>query len=116
MKPSIFFRRLATTMIVTGITAVTIIFSLFTIPALQPWTSWEAVHADLGRINIVAVDRDINNIHINWWTLFSISALYILLSLLIGEETRDSYRWLATQFSRRNQIWERFGTISFPLR
>ncbi|KAH6890839.1 pheromone receptor [Coprinopsis sp. MPI-PUGE-AT-0042] len=97
MGSGVLFRRLTTAMIVTGVLVVTTLFSLFSIPSLKAWTNWQEVHQRLGDVTIITLPQEIAAIRVGWWTLFVISIVYVLLLLVIGEETRDSYRWFVAQ-------------------
>lgn len=103
MTSGVLFRRLTTAMIVTGVSVVTILFSLFSIPSLKAWNNWQEVHVRLGEVTIITLPQEIAAIRVGWWTLFVISLIYVLLLLVIGEETRDSYRWFVAQSVKCNQ-------------
>ena len=103
MTTGVFFRRLATAMIITGIAVVTTLFGLFSIPTLKPWANWEAVHSKLAEVSIVVAPQEVAAIRVSWWTLFVLSLIFIFLLLVIGEETRDSYRWLVAQSTKSHK-------------
>ncbi|PPQ96632.1 hypothetical protein CVT26_010672 [Gymnopilus dilepis] len=104
MNSSIFYRRLITGMILTGALILISLSSLFSVHSFQPWTSWNDVHSQMSQIEIVTSPDDIINLRFSWWAYFAISCLYIFLSLIIGEETRDIYRWLRDLFKGRNNL------------
>ncbi|TFK26923.1 STE3-domain-containing protein [Coprinopsis marcescibilis] len=118
MTTSHFFRRLTTGMAIAGVSVVAIIFSLFSIPTLQPWNSWDDVHAHVSRINVVVSRQELGNISFDWWRVAVLSIIYIIFSFAAGEETRDSYKWMKAQYARRDQILQsiRCVSISFPVR
>jgi pheromone a factor receptor len=68
-------------------------FSVLSISSFEPWTSWSTVHAESTVINVVVSPNDINSIQITWWGIPTVSIIYIFLSFLIGEESRDALRW-----------------------
>jgi pheromone a factor receptor len=124
MSSGILFRRLATAMIVTGVLVVTTLFSLFSIPSLKPWTNWQEVHAHLGEVTVITLPQETAAIRVGWWTLFVASIIYILLLLVIGEETRDSYRWFVAQSMKcqqrvqqlQSKIKRKLESTSFSIR
>lgn len=113
MTSSLFYRRLATCMIMTGALSILNFSALFSIPKYKPWISWASVHATLAQVNIVKDEinpdptmphGDFKNIQITWWGIFVISVVYILLSFAIGEEARDAYKWIVKQASQKKTL------------
>ena len=109
MTSSIFYRRLAMCLIMTGSLDVLSFSALFSVPRGKPWISFSSVHATMGIIRIVQPDHDtdINSPHgdllsiqIAWWGMFVVTVIYITLSFAIGEESRDAYRWIKAQSSK----------------
>lgn len=101
---SIFFRQLSTILIMTVVLLVTVIFSVFSAPALVPWSSWSAVHSLLWKVNVVTAAEQLNNKRVGWWIFFTVSVLYIFLSFSMGEETRDGFRWVVLQLRKKRQL------------
>jgi hypothetical protein len=58
----------------------------------------------MGTVEIVQAEGDVNDVQFAWWSSFAISVIYIVLSFTIGEEARDSYRWVREQLSRERKI------------
>ena len=104
MTSSLFYRRLSTCMILAVSITLISLSSLFSIHSFQSWVSWNSAHASMGTVEIVQTEDDVHNIQFAWWSTFSISVLYILLSFIIGEEARDSYRWVRKQLTRERQM------------
>lgn len=104
MTSSFFYRRLATCIILAGSLTLISLSSLFSIHSFQSWVSWDSVHASMGTVEIVQVEDDVNNVRFAWWSTFAISVVYIVLSFIIGEEARDSYRWVHEQLTRKRQM------------
>ncbi|KAF9011852.1 pheromone A receptor-domain-containing protein [Cyathus striatus] len=93
MNSSQFHRRLATVMITNALIFIFTLFSLTFVPVLKPWNSWAQVHAHVREINIVTESSEISVIQISWWGPFAITVVHFLLSLILGEETRDIFKW-----------------------
>ncbi|CAA7263992.1 unnamed protein product [Cyclocybe aegerita] len=104
MTPSIFVRRLATTMIMSGALALIGVFSFFSVPVFQPWVSWASVHASMGKIDVLKSSSDIKVVEMAWWSIFGLSVLYIILVLGLGEETRDLFKWVKEQATRKREL------------
>lgn len=103
---SLFVRRATTCIIMTLISVITTLFSLFLVPTLLPWTSWEHTHQGMARAVILTVPDEINNTRLTWWTIFAMSVAYVLLSFALGEETRDSAKWIHKMWLRRNELFK----------
>ncbi|KAJ4490521.1 pheromone A receptor-domain-containing protein [Lentinula aciculospora] len=84
-----FSRRASTVMIMGSVTTIITLFGNFVRSDIIPWT---AVHRDSTVIAIVKSDVDIVPIEFAWWSVSSISWLYIGLSLVLGEDVRDVIR------------------------
>ncbi|KAF8963271.1 pheromone A receptor-domain-containing protein [Flammula alnicola] len=113
MDPSLFFRRLATCVILTGALCILSFSALFSVPKSEPWTSWASVHALMNQVNIVQVQEnvdptephgDLTSIQVAWWGIFVVSVVYILQSFTIGEEARDAFRWIGEQVTRKRDL------------
>jgi len=104
ISSSLFFRRLATCMSLSGSFTLISLSSLFSIHNFQSWTSWDSVHASMGTVEVVQVEDDVKVVQFAWWSMFAISVLYILFSFIIGEEGRDLYRWIHEQLTRERQV------------
>lgn len=109
LTSSIFYRRLAMCLIMTGSLCVLSFSALFSVPRGKPWISFASVHATMGMIRIVQpdYDTDVNTPHgdllsiqIAWWGMFVVTVIYVSLSFAIGEESRDAYRWIKAGASR----------------
>ncbi|KAJ3719616.1 pheromone A receptor-domain-containing protein [Lentinula guzmanii] len=87
-----FSRRTSTVMIIASVTTIVTLFGHFVRSDIIPWVSWAAVHRNLTVIAIVKSDVDIVPIEFAWWSVSSISWLYIGLSLVLGEDIRDVVR------------------------
>ncbi|KAF8890815.1 pheromone A receptor-domain-containing protein [Gymnopilus junonius] len=111
MNSSMFYRRLITGMVITGTLILISLSSLFSVHSFQSWTSWKDVHSSMAKIEVLKSSDDITSILFSWWAYFAVSCLYIFLSLLIGEETRDIYRWLAKHLKSK----EHLRTLILPL-
>lgn len=101
---SIFFRQLSTSFIMAVVLIIVVIFSVFSTPALVPWSSWDAVHSLLWKVNILTDAEHLNHKRVEWWIFFAVSVLYIFLSFSMGEETRDGARWVALQLRKKRQL------------
>ncbi|EAU87394.2 pheromone receptor [Coprinopsis cinerea okayama7 len=100
---SLFSRKIFVVMFITGVSAVTTLFQLFSIPTLKEWTSWDEVHAKLGEVDILSPE-DAGNVAATWWILFTISTIFIVLTLAFGEETRDAYKSFVKKWNKREEI------------
>nr|AVI69651.1 pheromone receptor [Cyclocybe aegerita] len=47
---------------------------------------------------------DIKVIEMSWWSIFGLSVLYIILVLGLGEETRDLFKWVKEQATRKREL------------
>ena len=104
MTSSLFYRRLATSMSLAGSLTLISLSSLFSVHTSQSWTSWDSVHASMPTVEVVQLQVDVSVVQFAWWSIFAISVLYILLSFIIGEEARESYRWIHEQLTRERNI------------
>lgn len=104
MTSSLFYRRLATCMVIAGSLILISLSSLFSVHSFQSWVSWDSVHASMGTVEILQAEDDINDVQFAWWSTFAISVIYIVLSFVIGEEARDSYRWVHEQLTRKREV------------
>ncbi|KAF8239195.1 STE3-domain-containing protein [Tricholoma matsutake] len=92
MTSSLFYRRIATSFIITGSLCVICLFSVFSISTFESWTSWSAVHAEFSVIDVVTAPADVESILVTWWGIPTVSMIYIFLSFVIGEEMRDALK------------------------
>lgn len=95
MTASLWARTLAISMTVSGVTLLVLLFSMFSLPMSDSWLSWQHVHEHLTEVNIVEEENRIGGIIASWWGLRVITLCYIVLALVLGEETRDIVRYLA---------------------
>jgi hypothetical protein len=98
----------------TAALIVVIAFSVFSAPALVPWSSWDAVHSHLWKINIVTDVEGLNAKQLEWWLFFVISVFYILLLFTIGEEARDAFRWVIRQLVKKREF-PKLHDLQLPL-
>ncbi|KAJ2916350.1 hypothetical protein MD484_g4055, partial [Candolleomyces efflorescens] len=108
---SLFVRRATSCIIMTLISVITTLFSLFLVPTLLPWTSWEHTHQAMSKAVVLTVPDEINNTRLTWWTIFAMSVAYILLSFALGEEPRDSAKWIHKTWLRRNELFKWTGSL-----
>nr|ANB67027.1 pheromone receptor [Agrocybe salicacicola] len=47
---------------------------------------------------------DIKVVEMAWWSIFGLSVLYIILVLGLGEETRDLFKWVKEQATRKREL------------
>ncbi|KAG6886020.1 hypothetical protein C0992_004730 [Termitomyces sp. T32_za158] len=76
------------------------LFSIFTISQFIPYNSWSAVHAEFTTINIIRETDAARSIEIPWLGIPIVSLLYIALVLVLGEETRDAFKWTRGHVSK----------------
>lgn len=114
MTASIFFRELSTSFLMTAALIIVIAFSVFSGPALVPWSSWDAVHSQLWKVNVVTNPDVLNTKRLEWWLFFAVSLLYILLLFTIGEEARDAFRWVVPQLKKKRQF-PKLQNLQLPL-
>ncbi|GLB44324.1 hypothetical protein LshimejAT787_1602540 [Lyophyllum shimeji] len=93
LTASLFVRRVAVSLVMTVLLFVVALFSVFSVSGYRPWTSWAAVHANIKVIDVVQSRDDIKSIQLRWWGVPVMSIVFILLSLVLGEETRDAFKW-----------------------
>lgn len=91
-------------MVIAGSLILISLSSLFSVHSFQSWVSWDSVHASMGTVEILQAEDDINDVQFAWWSTFAISVIYIVLSFVIGEEARDSYRWVHEQLTRKREV------------
>ncbi|KAJ3833884.1 pheromone A receptor-domain-containing protein [Lentinula raphanica] len=84
-----FSRRASTVMIIGAVTTIMTVFGQFIRSNIVPWVSWGGVHRNFRNIAIVKSGVDLVPIEYAWWSVSSISWLYIGLSLVLGEDVRD---------------------------
>ncbi|KAF9522498.1 hypothetical protein CPB83DRAFT_864350 [Crepidotus variabilis] len=84
-------------MLTTATILVIRIFSLFLNPRFVPWVSWEATHANLSQVEIVTSTIGIRASLFEWWSVFAVSVIFVILAYLLGEETRDVGQWIRVQ-------------------
>ncbi|TFK32934.1 pheromone A receptor-domain-containing protein [Crucibulum laeve] len=94
MTSSLFLRRLVTVFSLTTVMALIMLFSIFSTPVTETWSSWDVVHTNMANIRIVWSPDDMLSIHLVWWGFFVLSVLHILISFTIGEESRDAFKWI----------------------
>ncbi|KAJ7085450.1 pheromone A receptor-domain-containing protein [Mycena belliarum] len=88
-----FIRRLSAC---TLLTLTVLIFSF--LPLLDPHPdSWASFQADFSTILIVEQDNEIVAAHRTWWAIPSISTMYILLVLLLGDLGTDTFTWFRSR-------------------
>ncbi|KAG6916883.1 hypothetical protein DXG01_004792 [Tephrocybe rancida] len=114
MGSSIFIRRIAITIITTAVLFVVSLFSVFTISGFLPWTSWAAVHANFTTINVAHSVNETRSIKLVWAGVPIVSIFYIALTLALGEETRDAYRWIGGRIRKIPQ-WRPRPLVLLPL-
>lgn len=112
---SIFNRRLTICMVTTVVLTVTRIFILFLNPTFVPWVSWNSAHAEFTQIKIATSKNDVGPIKCDWWGIFAVSVVFILLSYILGEETRDIGVWVWAQLRKKREPLHLRGLI-LPLR
>ncbi|KAF8884488.1 pheromone A receptor-domain-containing protein [Infundibulicybe gibba] len=100
MSSSLFVRRVAISLIMTGVLTVINLFSVFSISELEQWKSWASVHAQIRLINVVSSQDEIKSIQLVWWGVPVVSIIYIATSLTIGEEIRDMAKWIRDQMTK----------------
>ncbi|KAF9064867.1 pheromone A receptor-domain-containing protein [Rhodocollybia butyracea] len=84
-----FSRRVSMVMIFASVTAIITMFGIFVRSDIVPW---DDVHRDLTVIAILKSDVDLVPVEFAWWTVNSLSWLYIALSLAMGEDIRDAVK------------------------
>lgn len=94
LTASIFVRRVTVSLVMTCLLFVVSLFSVFSVSGYRTWTSWQSVHANITVINVVQSRDDIKSRQLAWWGVPVVSIVFILLSLVIGEETRDAGKWI----------------------
>lgn len=77
------------------------IFSIFSISSYQDWISWAAVHAAFKEVDIIQARVEVGSIQLIWWSTPVPSLLYILLSFTIGEEIRDTAKWVRVLLTKK---------------
>ncbi|KDR78091.1 hypothetical protein GALMADRAFT_245094 [Galerina marginata CBS 339.88] len=65
----------------------------------------------MAKVEVVQSQTDIKNVQFAWWTSFTVSVMYILLCFIIGEEARDSYRWIVGQVTKKRE----FPRLELPI-
>ncbi|KAJ6455213.1 pheromone A receptor-domain-containing protein [Mycena sanguinolenta] len=90
LSAPIFIRRLTKS---TLLTATVLIVTLF--PLLGPHTeSWASFHADFSIIYIVQKPTEILAEELEWWSIPVVSLVYLVLSLVLGDETPNILNWI----------------------
>lgn len=112
---SLFVRRAVTCIIMNLICVITTLFSLFLVPTLIPWTSWEHAHENMGKAVVLTVPDEVSNTRLTWWTVFAMSVAYVLLSFAVGEETRDSAKWIHKTWLRRNEFFDWMRSLRYVI-
>ncbi|KXN85252.1 Pheromone B beta 1 receptor [Leucoagaricus sp. SymC.cos] len=96
MNSGIWSRTLSISMTLTAATLLVLIFTMFSLSTSDPWISWQHVHQHLGEVHIVGeTDQVAGGIKTLWWGLRVITLCYIILVLVLGEESRDIFKYLA---------------------
>ncbi len=103
MTSSIFFRRLSTCLSMTTAFTLILAFSLFFFSPSLPWSSWKSVHSHLSEVKIVTSADEIKVIQFTWWAVFALSALYVVLSFVLGEEARDAFKSVVEHFKKKRE-------------
>ena len=93
MNASSFYRCLIISMTTTFAAGLVSILGSFSGASLHPW-SWATIHASMSEVNIVSSQDQLESIQLAWWGGFVLTALYLLLSYCLGEETRDIFKWI----------------------
>jgi pheromone a factor receptor len=101
MTTSLFIRQLATSLLMVGVAILITLFSFFSVPVFRPWVSWASVHSQFSVIDLVRNSDEIRGFKLQWWGLFVLSVVYILLSFTLGEEARDAFKWARSLIQKR---------------
>jgi hypothetical protein len=83
-------------MAVTTVTLVVLLFSMFALPMSDSWISWQHVHQNLTEVNIVEDSSQAHGIEAAWWGLRVVTMVYIVLALVLAEESRDIFRYIGS--------------------
>ena len=114
MTFSSFFRSLVIYMATTIIASLVYLFCSFFGPPFRPW-SWKTVHASMSEIDIVTSQSDeMESIRLAWWGGFVITVLYLLLSISLGDEVRDIFKWVKKQAAREQHFVLPIQCVFFP--
>lgn len=119
MTASLWTRTLAISMTVTGITLLVLLFSMFSLPMSEFWISWEHVHEHFSEVN--TINEGAQGVKAIWWGLRVITLCYIVLALVLGEESRDIIKYISGLREKKPSItfrplitlWYAF-TFAFP--
>ena len=117
MATSFFFRRIVTVVALTAVLTVVNLFALFSPPTIVPWVSWDSVHEHSGQIKIITQGDEVANAELMWWSIPVTSLAYIFLSFVVGEETRDAWKWIAKTYTsfRAYDLKSRLKPFRFKL-
>ncbi|KAF8060136.1 pheromone A receptor-domain-containing protein [Lyophyllum atratum] len=94
LTSSLFVRRVTVSITTTCLLFVVSLFSVFSVSGFRPWVSWSSVHASMTVVDVVQSRDDIKSIQLTWWGIPAVSIVYIILSFTIGQEARDSFKWI----------------------
>ncbi|KAJ7145520.1 pheromone A receptor-domain-containing protein [Mycena epipterygia] len=92
-----FVRRLAKSILLT----ITVLLVTLIPPLLSPHPDrWAAFHANFDIIFIVKNARELGAAEVAWWAVPVVSIVYLVLSLVLGDEIVDSFAWMRKRFGR----------------
>jgi len=92
-----FVRRLAKSILLT----ITVLLVTLIPPLLSPHPDrWAALHANFNIIFVVKNVRELGAAEAAWWAVPVVSIIYLALSLVLGDETVDSFAWMRKRFGR----------------
>ncbi|KAG6811096.1 hypothetical protein H0H92_008984 [Tricholoma furcatifolium] len=109
---SIFIRRITISILTTCVVFLVSVFSVFTTSDFVPWTSWSAAHANFTSVDIAPLNE--GSIKFRWLGVPIVSLVYIALMLVLGEETRDVFKWIRGRVTKLPR-WQPRPLVLLPL-
>ncbi|KAF5381858.1 hypothetical protein D9757_008345 [Collybiopsis confluens] len=109
-----FSRRVTTVMILSGATTIITLFGIFVRSNIIGWTGLAQVHRNMHVIAVLKSDEDLVPVEFAWWSVSSISWLYIGLSLVLGEDIRDAIKATPRCLQRLKGFEPRMPRVRLP--
>ncbi|KAJ7742950.1 pheromone A receptor-domain-containing protein [Mycena maculata] len=91
----LFIRRLTKSIILT---TTVLIVTLFPLLSPRP-ESWASFHANWDVIFVIQIASEVTGAQIVWWCIPVVSLVYLLLSVVLGDETADVVSWMRRRFT-----------------
>ncbi|KAJ6498391.1 pheromone A receptor-domain-containing protein [Mycena vitilis] len=108
----LFVRRVTKSILLT---ATVLVVTLF--PLLGPRTerfSLAAVHENFSLVLVVRKPSEVGAAQLVWWSIPVVSIVYLLLSVLLGDETTNTLAWLRRRLPSQRRARPELSRLTLP--